>query len=78
MGDLYFEWECAKKRLSHLMSLSGYTVLEVVYKSGSAEFFDPADFGINRKPISGLKVDPINLENSFRDAAAAVWELIKT
>lgn len=41
LNDLYQELESAQNGESHMMTLSGYTVLEIQFRVGKAIFFDP-------------------------------------
>jgi len=78
INDLHQEWELARSRTSHLMTLSGYPVLEIEFEGETALFLDPAQLlGFRvRKPI-GEPVSPIVIEATFQSALQHVLSVAK-
>ena len=77
LNDIDWELQLIKKRESHLVSLSGYTVLELLFDDGKAVFYDPVERAHNSaaKPIDDA-FDPINLEKAFKECLDSIWYLI--
>ncbi|CAN0416653.1 unnamed protein product, partial [Phaeothamnion confervicola] len=77
LSDLHFEWQCARKRQSHVVTLSGYTVLDIDFQGETARFYDPLErsLGSERQSIGG-EFSAESIEFGFRSASAAVWNLM--
>jgi hypothetical protein len=72
LNDIHLEWTLIQKRLSHDLTLSGYTVLEASYEHGRFQFHNPA---WPPAPV-GNPIDAVYLECKFRASTAAIWNLV--
>lgn len=75
LGDLNSEWLSAIHRESHVMSLSGYPVLEVVYHGEYATFFcswetDSGRYAVGTSPAN-------HVEREFAAATSALWDYVQ-
>jgi len=78
INDLHQEWELARSRTSHLMTLSGHPVLEVEFDGETALFLDPVQLlGFRvRKPI-GEPISSSAVEATFEAAFQHVLSVAK-
>jgi hypothetical protein len=78
LNDLLLEWDCIRRRASHRMSLSGYTVLEMAFDEEGVCFFDP--IARVRDPGVSPLATPIPIavvEDIFREVIERVLGLVK-
>lgn len=66
-NDIFLEWELTQKRESHNMTLSGYTVLTMIFKNDYVYFIDPTS--VHNEPEVrqvGGRFDPYIVENMLK------------
>lgn len=77
INDIDLEFTLIQKRKSHLMSLSGYTILEMVFTGERVYLFEPFDvLGSEKKPI-GAAFEASYIEQAFKVTLDSLWHLIK-
>lgn len=74
LNDIHLEWMLIRQRVSHDVTLSGYTVLEAIFERESVQFRNPAW----PPAMVGNKFDATCLEDVFQAAAARVWGLVQS
>jgi hypothetical protein len=74
LNDVHLEWMHIRARISHDVTLAGYTVLEAVFEDGEFQFLDP------RWPPTpvGDRFDAALLEDMFKTATDAVWSVVSS
>lgn len=77
LNDLHQEWELVRSRTPHLMTLSGYTVLEITFEGESAVFLDPVDGLANEKKRIGDPIWVVAVEEAFHSATEQVLSVIR-
>lgn len=77
LNDLHQEWELVRSRTPHLMTLSGYTVLEIVFEGGAAVFLDPLEGSAGEKKRIGDAVWVVAVEEAFRSATEQVLSVVR-
>ena len=77
INDIHWEWEFAKRRESHNMTLSGYTVLDLVFTGEKAQFFDPItpSQSSGKNPV-GSEISAGATEVAFKSALDTLLYLI--
>ena len=61
LNDLLWEWDRAKSCKSHEVTLSGYTVLDIVFHDKIVDIHDPLD----RRMVDNASVPLVSIESSF-------------
>lgn len=74
LNDIHLEWMLIRERVSHDVTLSGYTVLEAIFEQERVQFHSPA-----WPPAAvGDKFDATYLEDMFQAATARVWGVVRS
>lgn len=79
LHDLYHEWQLVRTRTPHLMTLSGYTVLEIDFEGEAVIFKDPVEFSVSGvSKLIGEPVWVLAVEEAFREAIERVLGLVQS
>lgn len=79
LSDIFEEHEQACNKNSHLMTLSGYTVLGVDFVGDQAQFFDPAKrLREGKEGWIGERLDAGKVKQVFKSALDDIWFLIQS
>lgn len=76
LSDLLGAADIISRRVDQSIGLCGYTVLLVEFREGRVYFRDPAGAFSHGGTLIGGGFDPEEVEETLRQAADAVWELV--